>query len=227
MRYVLFASALALTSIGQAQQFYTQAFVRQEFHSQEWKTIERYGRAESEIVKMGHDRFVAWYCDEARAGKEGRVQAEKVFGLAYNECSAPILLRLPRSEQKFMEDAMTAFGDMAKSSVSCAVLSFGEDRPWSLVYAQSSTAVTETVYALLNPRFTPPAAIRPTDLDAICTTVTQRVRARRPDVEGDGGRLKFLDGHIQKIFKDRSPREKALAKAFALKAAQLALVNPE
>ncbi|MGV3616509.1 MAG: hypothetical protein ACO1SV_14365 [Fimbriimonas sp.] len=217
---------MALASSSQAQQFSTIPFARQEFRTEAWKAAQRFGKTEDEVVAMGHDRFVAWYCDDARAGKTGRVEAEKVYGLALTECSAPFLLRLSRPEQKFMEDAICAMADMAKSSVTTAVMSFGEDKDWGMSFAVSSVAVSETVYALVNPKVPLPPEPK-LDWDRVYRTVNEKTKARNPGEEDGAGRLKFVAGYVEKVFKDRSPREKALTRAFAAKAALLALHEPQ
>jgi hypothetical protein len=225
MRRVVIFLFLALASFGQAQEFYTVAFARQEFHAEEWKVIERFGKTEGEVVKMGHDRFVKWYCEDARAGKDGRIMAERVYGLALVECSAPFLERLSRPEQKFMEDAISAMADMAKSSVTTAVKTYGENKDWGMSFAESSVAVSETIYALVNPDVPLPRAPK-VDWDRVYKTVNEQAKARNPETEDAAGRLQSVAGYLEKVFKDRSPREKAFARAFAAKAANLALREP-
>lgn len=224
MRLATLLLLLALATAGHGQQFHTMAFVNQDFHSKPWKIMERYGKSETEIVAMGHDKFVAWYCEEGRAGKAGRVDAEKLYGFALNECNVPILLSLSREEQRFMESAIVAFADMAKSSVVAAVASVGEDREWSLLFAESATVVNELTYAVLRPELPVPKAPN-VKLDTLFTTVSERVRARYPRNLSDGDRLKFLIEHIDKVFKDRSNRDKALARAMSVRLAKMALTE--
>lgn len=226
MRNAFLGLFLALATLGYGQPFMTKGFADQDFHSKEWKTIERFGRGEREIVAMGHDAFVEWYCADTRAGKDGLVQAERVFCLALNEICAPILLRLPRREQLFMESMLVSFGDMAKSSFVAGIMATNEGPAWSLPIAKSSTAVVEALYYVLHPSL-PAPNVPAVDMEALYAQISERVAAKRPENKEAGGRMKFLTEYIEKNFRNRSPREKAIARNFCIKMTQMALLDPK
>jgi len=225
MRRWILAFMLSLATGGLSQQFRTKAFVDQDFHVKEWKTVERFGKTESDIVRMGHDPFVKWYCDDSRAGTDGRIQAEKVFNLALTECNAPLLQRLSRQEQKFMEDLISGLGDMAKSCFVVGVLSTNESPGWNLPIAESSTAVSETIHAILNPLG--PVREEPRiDFEPLFAQVSERLKAKRPNAQNEGDRLRFLTQHLQKIVKDRSDRDKVIVRSFTVRMLKVALLSP-
>jgi len=225
MRGWVFSVVVSLSALAGAQQFFTQAFQNQDFHSKQWPTIERYGKSELEIVAMGHDPFVKWFCEPGRAGVSGRMEAENVFALALNECNAPLLKKLSRREQKFMEDVYSTFADMAKSSFVTGILATSESDAWSLPIKESSTAVGAAVYSILNPAFQPPTT-KLEDLDKLHARVAARMRAKNPAHAEDGGRLKYLAGVIEKLFAPRPKREREIAQRFTVDMVKLALLDP-
>lgn len=226
MRNVFLGALVGLAAFGYGQAFMTKGFAEQDFHAKEWKTIERFGRGELEIVAMGHDAFEEWYCADARAGKNGRIQAERVYCLALNEVCAPILRRLPRREQVFLEGMLVSFGDMAKSSFVTGIMATNEGPEWSLPIAKSSTAVVEALYYVLHPSLTAPT-VPAVDLEVLYAQISERVAAKLPETKEAGGRMKFLTDYIENKFRNRSERDKAIARGFCVRMTQMALLDPK
>lgn len=227
MRRVFLAGILLLlTSLGNAQQFSTLGFANQDFHSKQWPTLEKYGLTEFDIVKLGHDKFVKWYCYPDRAGQNARLDAEKVYYLALNECNAPLLIKLSRKEQLFMEKMITSFGDMAKSCFAAGIMATKEGPEWSLIVAETNTAVAEAAYLVMNPSITfrEESSI---DLDKTFDEASRRVNAKYPDNKTEGNRLKFLVKYIEDHFKDRSNRERKIARSFIIKMAKNSIFEPK
>lgn len=225
MRFGLIASLLVLSTLALAQTFHTKAFAEQDFHAKEWKTIERFGKTEFQIVRMGHEAFVKWYCDQSRAGVEGRVLAEKVYGLALTECSAPLLLRLPRKEQVFMEALSSALADLAKSAFTTGIQCTNDGPGWGLPVAESSTAVSGVIYATLNPAVAvqdAPSA----ELESLFAQVGERVRSKRPAIQKEADRLKVLTEHLKDLVKHRPVRDQAIVRSFAMRMLRIALHTP-
>ncbi|MBX7132103.1 MAG: hypothetical protein K1X67_05420 [Fimbriimonadaceae bacterium] len=225
MRFALIASLLVLFTLAHGQTFYTKAFAEQDFHAKEWKTIERFGKTEFQVVRMGHEAFVKWYCDQSRAGIEGRVLAEKVYGLALTECNAPLLLRLPRKEQKFMEDLISALADLAKSAFTTGIQCTNDGPGWSLPVAESSTAVSAVIYATLNPAVAVQDAPN-AELELLLAQLNERVRSKRPAIQKEADRLKGLIEHLKDLVNHRSVRDQAIVRSFAMRMLGIALLTP-
>lgn len=109
-----------------------------------------YGRINAQILRMGHDQWVLWYCDPSRATDSGRRDAEVAYCLALHERNTKLLARKSPAEQQFFDECRGMFADMAKSAFVAGSEFYPEWSGWPVAIAESSTAVNFAIYELLS-----------------------------------------------------------------------------
>lgn len=209
-----------------AQQFITQAFANQDFHSKEWPNLEKFGKTELEIVEMGHDKFIGWYTTPDRAGANAKTQAEVVFATALNECNAPKIKALTKQEQLFLESAMSLFADLAKTAFTTGIQGSDEPKEWTLSIAKSNTAIQWAVYEILNVQL-PVEATKDVGIERLCNQAFSRAVNKHPELKTEGNRLLSLFNLTQKAFQKRPERDQNIAKKFAIQMVHMAVSGPE
>jgi len=136
MRSLLLSGLLCLAALSPAQPFSAQ---------------DRLGKSYEEVAAMGHDKWVAFYCDPSRFGPEGRVGSEKIYAIALYHRNEKLVAKLPKSEQEFYKEVWLMFANIAKWAFTIADSLFPNAPELSLETATSSTQINETIYAMLNP----------------------------------------------------------------------------
>lgn len=191
--------------------------------TQDFATSDRFDMSAESIVRWGHDRWVGWYCDGARRGPGGREGAEKVYCLALYEVTQPVLAQRSKADRAFFGDARSLFADLAKTSFGFGIELTGYSAAWSLPIAESSTAINETIWRMLNRDRAPSA--KSSEIWELATKIEGRVHRERPQVR-DAGRFRTIAKSIEKHFAHRPEREVMLARDFMLKMGRLALLKP-
>lgn len=211
LRSFLFLLALAISLVASAQTF---------------QTSDRFDKSADAVVRMGHDDWVEWYCDDSRRGPSGRVEAEKVYCLALHEVIQPVLARRSESEQAFFSDARSLFADLAKTSFVTGMDLSGHSEAWSLPIAESSTAINEAIWLVLQNAPGRLKASRPSEVEDLLKEIEKKVHEKQPEKMGEVKRYRVLVRKIGEIFAPRSAREASVAQAFMVKMGKLTLLNP-
>jgi hypothetical protein len=192
--------------------------------TQDFNSSDRFGKSAEAVVRLGHDQWVRWYCDETRRGKDGRVGAERVYCLALHEVSQPLLQQRSKADQAFFGEARSYFSDLAKTSFAIGFDLTGYSDAWSLPVAKSNTAINETIWLMLQT-----GGLRvgkASEVTDLASQIEDRVNQVRPEKLAESKRYRLLAERIEKRFERRPKREIALARAFMVKMGQLALWKP-
>lgn len=193
--------------------------------NQDFQTSDRFGKSADAVVRMGHDGWVNWYCEDSRRGPSGRVEAERVYCLALHELTGPLLHKRTKEDQAFFGDVRSYFADLAKTSFGVGLELTDHDDAWSLPIAQSSTAINETLWRMLKKeKLRQPRKVA--EVTDLASRIEAEVQQRRPSLLSDAQRFRGLSKRIEKHFQSRPDYEVALARSFMVDMGRLALHKP-
>lgn len=194
-------------------------------HAQTFAESDRFGLSAKQLVEMGHETWMTWYCDSSRRGPDSKVGAEQVYCLALHELNTARIAALPQAEQEFFADVRALFSDLAKTAFGNGIALTGYSEAWGLPIAESSTAINEAIWRILSSE----QVARPVNESEIWKLIEkteQRFQSEKPDQLGEAKRFRAIAIRIEEKFASRPRREVALARDFILKMARLAQWSP-
>lgn len=143
MRILLVALLLAAISTCIAQPFSDQ---------------DRFGKSYSQVATHTHADWIAWYCDPARAGQNGRVVGEKIYAIALDHQNRELLATRPKADRDYFNDLQLKFANMAKYACTISHAAHGQWEGMSLTSAQVGTSLNRSVQDIILAR---PASVKP------------------------------------------------------------------
>lgn len=193
--------------------------------AQDFNSSRRFDKSADSVVEMGHDRWVEFFCSDARAGKEGRVEAERVYCLALHELNTKSLKTLPPSERTFYSDAFSYFADLAKTSFGIGLERSENKDAWALPIAESSTAINETLWRMLNPNRKKAFITQTLNIDNLADRIEAMTTGQDNQLASDSRRYRSIAKKIELHFANRPALERYGAKLFAVKMGHMALLR--
>lgn len=157
---------------------------------------DRFGKSNAEVAALSHENWIAWYCHDSRAGANGRITGEKIYGIALYRYNKGLLESRPQSEQKFFEDVWIKFANMAKYALTIAGSSHPHWSGLSLAVAESGTASNDAIQGMLTSR-AGTDRLTPKDLKA----EFEKGQKRIDKLQLDEGKAKYVRDHYPGIGK--------------------------
>lgn len=203
MKLLILASVLSLVSL---------------VHGQEITDQERFGKTSEQVSKLGHAKWIAFFCDNSRAGASGRVKAEHIFAIAIHEQNEKKIARLPKQEQEFLSNCRAWFASLAKYAFTVGESVYPSWEGWPLEISKTSTAVNVAIQDLLDR----PKLQKVYSKAAIITTLDSRQATILGDARAEDSysRLHYPSfkvslNHGEDLFKLRSEKERQIMWRFA------------
>lgn len=187
--------------------------------AQPYTDQDRLGKTSAQVVELGHDAFVKWFCDPSRAGVTGRVQAERIFGYELGVQNNLLQQYRPPSERKFHEETSLLFANTCKSAFTIEHARNGDWEGSSLLVAEACTLVNLSLRELMSKA----TVTMEFDFKSIYATLekhknlgTRAVYNANPTyVQREYAGLTLLVKKIEERFKSRSRGEQEVAFRFA------------